>query len=77
MKNWETLEEFKKWAKAAAIRAGKTIGQSAIAMIGTAVVMEDVDWRRVASAALLAGVISLLTSMVGNLPELKEETEGK
>ena len=75
MKNWKTLDEFKKWAKAAAIRAGKTIGQSAIAMIGTAVVMEDVDWRRVASAALLAGVISLLTSMVGDLPELKEETE--
>lgn len=68
MKNW------KKWAKAAAVRAVKTVAQSAIAMIGTAAVMEAVDWKMVVSAALLAGVISILTSLAG-LPELKETEE--
>lgn len=70
------MKDWKKWAKAAAVRAGKTVAQSAIAMIGTAVVMEDVDWKMVVSAALLAGVISILTSFAG-LPELKEATEEK
>lgn len=68
------MKDWKKWAKAAAVRAVKTVAQSAIAMIGTAAVMEAVDWKMVVSAALLAGVISILTSLAG-LPELKETEE--
>lgn len=60
--------DFKIWAKAAAIRAVKTTAQAAVAMIGTAVVVSDVDWRVVAGASLLAGVLSILTSVAG-LPE--------
>lgn len=61
--------DWKTWAKAAGIRAIKTVAQSAIAMIGTAAVMAEVDWRMVVSAAVLAGIISMLTSIAG-LPEL-------
>ena len=61
----------KKWFKAAAIRAIKTVAQTAIATIGTAVLMNSVDWVAVASASALAGVLSLLTSIAG-LPEVKE-----
>ena len=61
---------MKNWAKAAAVRAIKTVAQTAIAMIGTSVVMDEVNWAMVGSAALLAGVLSLLTSVAG-LPELK------
>ena len=65
---------MKKWIKAAGIRAIKTIAQTAIATIGTAAVMGDVNWVMVGSASLLAGILSLLTSLAG-LPELdKEET---
>lgn len=64
--------KFKKWFKAAGIRALKTIAQSAIATIGTTALLSEIDWRIVASAAILAGVLSLLTSIAG-LPELKEE----
>ena len=60
--------DFKLWAKAAGIRAVKTVAQTAVAMIGTAVVVSAVDWKMVASASLLAGILSLLTS-VGGLPE--------
>lgn len=62
---------MKKWIKAAGIRAIKTVAQTAVATIGTSVVMGDVNWVMVGSAALLAGILSLLTSVAG-LPELKE-----
>ena len=66
------MKNGKKWAKAAAIRAVKTVAQTAIATIGTSAVMGDVNWLAVVSAAALAGVLSLLTSVAG-LPEVKEE----
>ena len=62
----------KSWFKAAGIRAIKTIAQTAIATIGTAAVISSVDWKMVISASILAGVLSLLTSIAG-LPEVKEE----
>ena len=58
-----------KWWKAAGIRAIKTVCQTAVAMIGTSVVVEAVDWRTVLSAAALAGILSLLTSL-GGIPEV-------
>lgn len=61
---------MKNWIKAAGIRAVKTVAQTAVATIGTSAVMGDVNWLMVGSAALLAGILSLLTSVAG-LPELK------
>ena len=61
----------KTWIKAAAIRAVKTIAQTAIATIGSAALLSSVDWRVVLSASLLAGVLSVLTSIAG-LPEVRE-----
>lgn len=62
---------MKKWFKAAAIRAIKTMAQSAIAMIGTAAVLDEVNWVAVVSATVLAGILSMLTSVAG-LPEVEE-----
>lgn len=62
---------MKNWIKCAGIRAVKTIAQTAIAMIGTSVAMGDVNWLTVGSASLLAGILSLLTSVAG-LPEMEE-----
>lgn len=59
-----------KWWKAAGVRAVKTVAQTAVATIGTSVALGDVNWLAVASAAVLAGVLSLLTS-VGGLPEVE------
>lgn len=63
---------LKEWAKAAAVRAVKTVAQTAIATIGVSAVMSDVNWLAVGSASLLAGILSVLTSVAG-LPEVKEE----
>ena len=64
---------MKEWFKAAGIRAIKTIAQTTIATIGTAAVLGDVNWVMVASAAALAGVLSLLTSVATGLPEVNNE----
>lgn len=65
----------KEWAKAAGIRALKTVAQTAIATIGTAAAIESVNWKFVLSASVLAGILSLLTSVAG-LPELKDKEGG-
>ncbi len=61
----------KKWWKAAGVRAVKTVAQTAAATIGTCAVLTEVNWIMVASASMLAGILSLLTSIAG-LPEIKE-----
>ena len=61
-----------KWWKAAGIRAIKTVAQTAVATIGTSMILSDVNWIAVASASALACILSLLTSVAG-LPEVKEE----
>ena len=65
MKNWKI------WIKAAAVRAVKTVAQTAVSLIGVGAVMSDIDWVMVGSASMLAGILSILTSVAG-LPEVKE-----
>lgn len=62
---------MKNWIKAAGIRAIKTMAQTAVAMISTSVIMSEVNWTMVLSASVLAGILSLLTSVAG-LPELEK-----
>lgn len=69
-KNW------KNWLKAAGVRAIKTVAQTAVATIGTSVALGDVNWLMVGSAALLAGILSMLTSIAG-LPEVDSEVGGE
>lgn len=66
---------WKKWIKAAGIRAIKTICQTAVAMIGTTAFINEVNWIAVGSASLLAGILSMLTSLAG-IPEVKDDVEG-
>lgn len=66
------MTNFKQWFKAAGIRAIKTVAQTALATIGTAAVMGEVNWIMVGSASLLAGILSILTSTAG-LPEIKNQ----
>lgn len=63
----------KKWLKAAGVRSIKTIAQTAVGVIGASTVMSTVDWKIVVSSAVLAGIISMLTSVAG-LPEVSVET---
>lgn len=65
------MDKTIKWFKAAGIRAIKTVAQTAVATVGTAAVMGEVNWLMVGSAALLSGILSMLTSVAG-LPELEE-----
>lgn len=68
------MVNFKSWIKAAGVRAIKTVAQTAVATIGTSAAMGDVNWVMVGSASLLAGILSLLTSVAG-LPELKGDVK--
>lgn len=73
MKNcvFKTSVNTQKWAKAAGVRAIKTMAQTAVAVIGTGAVISAVDWKMVVSSAFVAGVVSLLTSVAG-IPEVEE-----
>lgn len=64
--------KMKKWIKAALVRCIRTVAQTAVATIGAAAVLSDVNWLMVVSASLLSGLLSILTSVAG-LPEVKED----
>lgn len=66
------MKNYKKWLRCAGIRAIKTVAQTAVSTIGVSAVMSEVNWVAVCSASLLAGILSLLTSISG-LPEIKED----
>ena len=66
------MRDWKAWIKAAGVRAIKTVAQTAVATIGTSAAMGDVNWKLVLSSSVLAGILSLLTSIAG-LPEVPEE----
>lgn len=68
------MKNLRTWLKAAGIRAIKTVAQTAVAMIGTSVVVSDVNWVAVVSASALAGALSILTSVAG-LPEVEVNEE--
>lgn len=68
------MKKWKSWLKAAGVRAIKTVAQTAVATIGTSALLSQVDWRMVISASILAGVLSLLTSVAG-LPEVSDGAE--
>lgn len=65
------MKNFKTWAKAAGVRAIKTVAQTAVATIGTSVVISDVNWVMVVSTSAVAGILSVLTSLAG-LPEVRQ-----
>ena len=69
------MKKWKSWIKAAGVRAIKTVAQTAVATIGTSALLSQADWRMVISASILAGVLSLLTSVAG-LPEVSDGAEG-
>lgn len=64
------MRDWKQWIKAAAVRAIKTVAQTAVGVIGASTVVSSVDWKVVVSSAVLAGVVSILTSVAG-LPEVE------
>ena len=66
------MRDWKAWIKAAGVRAIKTVAQTAVATIGTSAAMGDVNWKLVLSSSVLAGILSLLTSVAG-LPEVEED----
>lgn len=65
---------FKKWLKCASVRAIKTMAQTGVALIGVGTFMSDINWIQVGSASLLAGILSILTSIAG-IPEVEEKEE--
>lgn len=69
------MRDWRKWLKAAGIRALKTIAQTAAATIGTSAVLSEVNWIAVLSASVLAGILSLLTSLAG-IPEERRISDG-
>lgn len=66
-------EKSKKWCRAAGVRAIKTVAQTFVATIGTSTVMSAVDWKLVMSSSILSGILSVATSVIVGLPEVKED----